>query len=300
MAFGDGCRLCPRACGADRITRTGFCASPALPRVARAALHRWEEPCISGTSGSGAIFFTGCSLGCVYCQNRKISRGGGTGLELSPEALRRLFFRLIEQGAHNINLVTPMHFTPGILEAIGEGLPVPVVVNTGGYDSVDTVRRWAGHADIWLPDMKYALAAPAEKYSRAPDYPERAKEAIREMFRQVGPYRLDENGLLRSGVVIRHLVLPGNLENSFAVLEWIASAFRPGDVLVSLMGQFTPPSELEDLPPELKRRIKPIEYKAVLNRMIKLGLTDGYTQELSAATEEFLPDFDLTGLEEEI
>lgn len=296
----DPCRLCPRDC---RIKRNeggrGRCNEGATPRIARAALHMWEEPCISGARGSGAVFFTGCSLGCVYCQNRAISRGGegAPGREVTPDVLRRIFLRLIEEGAHNINLVTPLHFTDGILPALNEPLPVPVVVNTGGYERVDTLRRWEGKAQIWLPDVKYALTEPARRYSAAPDYPQVAKAAIQEMFRQVGPYELDDDGMLKKGVVIRHLVLPGQGENTRRVLEWIAETFRPGDVLVSLMSQYTPPEEVPDLPDELRRPIKPIEYKLALRHMERLGLSHGYCQEATAATEEYLPAFDLSGVD---
>ncbi len=294
------CRLCPRGCGAERDENrgTGFCGAPSVARAARAALHLWEEPCLSGTKGSGAVFFTGCSLGCVYCQNRDISRDGGAGLPLSPDKLRRIFLRLIAQGAHNINLVTPLHHTEGILPALSEPLGVPVAINTGGYDSVETIRRWEGKAQIWLPDMKYSLPGPAARYSRAPDYPEVAKAAIKEMFNRVGPCRLGEDGLLKSGVLIRHLVLPENLENSYGVLEWIADTFRPGEVLVSLMSQYVPPLERADLPEELRRRLKPIEYKLVLRRAEKLGITQGYRQDFSSASEEFLPAFDGSGIDD--
>ncbi len=296
----DLCRLCPRACMARRADGVrGRCGEAAVPRIARAALHHWEEPCISGTRGSGAVFFTGCPLGCVYCQNRAISRGGDSapGQAVSPDSLRRIFLRLIDEGAHNINLVTPLHFTEGVLPALREPLPVPVVVNTGGYERVETLRRWEGKAQIWLPDMKYALKDPAARYSAAPDYPEAAKAAILEMFRQVGPYELDEDGILKKGVVIRHLVLPGEGENTRLVLEWIAHTFRPGEVLVSLMSQYTPPADVPGLPENLRRPIKPIEYKMALRHMERLGLEHGYRQDHSAATEDFLPDFDLSGVE---
>ena len=291
------CRLCPRGCSAARNSTRGEgrCGEGTVPRVARAALHKWEEPCISGSVGSGAVFFTGCPLGCIYCQNRSISRGSTVGKAVTSDELRQIFMRLVAQGAHNINLVTPLHFSDGILPALREPLPVPVIVNTGGYESVDTLRRWEGKAQIWLPDMKYSLSAPAARYSAAPDYPERAKAAIREMFRQVGPYRIGEDGLLKSGVIIRHLVLPDNADNTRGVLEWISSEFGPHDVLVSLMAQYTPPDGV-DLPDELRRPVKPIEYKLALRQMEKLGITDGYTQEPAAATEEFLPEFDLTGV----
>ena len=206
---------------------------PAVPVIARAGLHLWEEPVLSGTRGSGAVFFSGCSLGCVYCQNHTIS-AEGVGKAVTTERLREIFRELIAQGAHNIDLITASHFVPFLLPALEEPLPVPVVFNCGGYERVETLRLLEGKVQIWLPDLKYGLEEPARRYSHAPDYFPVATEAIREMFRQVGPCRM-EDGLLRQGVVIRHLVLPGELENTKAVIDWVSGTFRPGDVLFSLM-----------------------------------------------------------------
>ncbi|MBR3289512.1 MAG: radical SAM protein [Clostridia bacterium] len=298
------CTLCPRRCGVNRPAsrraigageRVGVCGMGRNPVVARAALHRWEEPCISGTRGSGTVFFSGCPLRCVFCQNRAISRDG-FGKELTPAALRRVFDRLIEAGAHNINLVTPTHFVDGILEAIGEGLSVPVVYNTGGYESLETLRRFEGAVSVYLPDMKYALAEPARRYSGAADYPEVAAAAIREMFRQTGPFQLDADGMLVRGVLIRHLMLPGQLENTRRVIDFVADTFPKGSVLFSLMSQYTP-VDLPDGYPELARRLTTREYTRAQEYMTERGVEDGFVQERSSSAERFIPEFDLTGLE---
>jgi putative pyruvate formate lyase activating enzyme len=265
-----------------------------MPVVAKAMLHFWEEPCISGKNGSGAVFFAGCPLGCVFCQNHKIS-AGGYGKPVTPARLRDIYSELIGKGAHNINLVTPTHFTDGILESLAGGLPVPVVWNSGGYETEETLRRLEGYVQIYLPDMKYAVSEPAARYSSAPEYPETAKKAILEMFRQTGPYVLDSDSLLKSGVVIRHLVLPENLENTRRVIEWVAETFSTGDVLFSLMSQYTPYGEHPNHP-ELQRRLTPAEYEAALRYMDEAGIEDGFFQELSSAKEEYTPDFDLDGV----
>ena len=288
------CTLCPRRCGAVRTETEGrgFCAMPLEPVVARAALHHWEEPCISGTGGSGAVFFSGCVLGCVFCQNGRISRERW-GKAVSAVRLREIFEELIAQGAHNINLVSPTPFAPAILEALAEPLPVPVVWNTGGYERVKTLERLEGKVQIWLPDLKYADNALAARYSGAPDYFETASAAILEMYRQAGDYVL-EDGLLRRGVVIRHLLLPGALENAKAVMDWVAEAFRPGQVLFSLMAQYTPQPGAQGL---LSRRVTGAEYRAALAYMENLGIVDGYCQDASSARSEYTPPFDLTGVE---
>ena len=238
------CALCPRRCAALRTETAGegFCAMPSQPVVARAMLHRWEEPCLSGTRGSGAVFFSGCVLGCVYCQNGRISREG-FGRTVSVPRLREIFLELIAQGAHNIDLVSPTPFAPAIREALEEPLPVPVVWNTGGYERVETLRSLEGRVQIWLPDMKYADNGLAKRYSGAGDYFETAAAAILEMYRQSGDYVM-EDGLLRRGVIIRHLLLPGGLDNAKAVMDWTAASFRPGQVLFSLMSQYTPDFDL--------------------------------------------------------
>lgn len=287
------CTLCPRRCAALRTETAGegFCAMPSQPVVARAMLHRWEEPCLSGTRGSGAVFFSGCVLGCVYCQNGRISREG-VGRTVSVPRLREIFLELIAKGAHNIDLVSPTPFAPAIREALEEPLPVPVVWNTGGYERVETLRSLEGRVQIWLPDMKYADRALAERYSGVADYFEAASAAIVEMHRQAGDYVI-EDGLLRRGVVIRHLLLPGALDNAKAVMDWVSKTFRPGQVLFSLMAQYTPQPGAEG---SLARRVRGGEYRAAAAYMENLGITDGYCQDLSSAREEYTPAFDLQGV----
>ncbi len=288
------CNLCPRHCGAERLPDRagGVCAMPSLPVAARAMLHQWEEPCLVGEHGAGAVFFSGCNLRCKFCQNGVISQGG-YGKPLTVRRLREIFRELVEQRAACLDLVTPTHFAETILEALGEEpWPVPVVWNCGGYESVETLRRLEGRVQVYLPDFKYALTEPARDYSAAADYPEIAKAAILEMFRQTGPYRM-ENGRLESGVLIRHLVLPGELENTKAVIDWVAENFRPGDVLFSLMSQYTPQPGASG---KLARRVTKAEYRAAERYMADCGLTEGFTQERTSAKEEYTPDFRLQGL----
>lgn len=290
------CAICPRKCGAprDALTGSGFCGQGLTPRVARAAPHMWEEPPLSGERGSGAVFFAGCNLRCVYCQNYALSRGEA-GVPVTPEDLRRIYRRLLDQGVHNIDLITASHFLDAVVESLTPPLPVPVVWNTSAYESVAALRRLEGRLQIYLPDMKYADPALAGKYSAAPDYPETAKAAILEMFRQTGPYELDENGLLRRGVLIRHLVLPNALDNTRRVIDWVSQAFRPGEVLFSLMSQYTPMG-MAGAFPELNRRLTPEEYAQAMRYMEESPIADGFYQELSSAKEEYTPDFDLTGV----
>ena len=290
------CDLCPRKCGAERLPDAGegFCGEGLTARVARAAPHMWEEPPISGERGSGAVFFSGCNLRCVYCQNTVISTGK-VGKPVSPERLREIYFELIGQGVHNINLVTGTHFLPAVLASLREPLPVPVVWNSSAYESVEALKSLQGKVQVYLPDMKYADPALAEKYSAAPDYPETAKKAILEMVRQMGPYRLGEDGLLKSGVIIRHLVLPRALDNTKAVIRWVAETFGPGEVLFSLMSQYTPMGRAGEYP-EINRRLTREEYDAAVAHMERSGIEDGFYQELSSAREEYTPNFDLTGV----
>ena len=292
----NACRLCPRRCGVRRTDTEGggFCGQPALPVLARAALHHWEEPCLSGTGGSGAVFFSGCSLRCGFCQNGVISHEG-FGRRVTVEGLRRIFLSLTEQGAHNIDLVTPTHFAAAVRAALAEPLPVPVVWNSGGYDRVETLRTLEGRVQIYLPDMKYADGGLAGRLSAAPDYPETARAAILEMYRQTGPYVM-EGGLLKRGVMIRHLMLPGQLENTKRVIDWVAETFAPGHVLFSLMAQYTPQPGAGGL---LARRVTGGEVKAARAYLAACGITEGYTQEISSAEREYTPDFDLTGIEKE-
>lgn len=291
------CNDCPRQCGAKRgpIEPGGVCRSPALPRVSRAAPHFGEEPCISGVRGSGTVFFTGCNLRCVFCQNREISRGGGTGEILSVPALRDLMLRLRDQGVHNINLVTGAHFIRPIAEALqGLDLGIPVVWNSSGYESVDSLRLLEGLVQVYLPDFKYWKPALAKRYSLAEDYPAVAAAAIREMFRQTGPYVLDEDGMLRRGVLIRHLILPGQDLNAMDVIDFAAEEFPAGSVLFSLMSQYTPMPGLENFP-ELQQRVDAETNLRLIAYLQKRGL-EGYWQEPEAATDEMIPAFDGTGL----
>ena len=285
------CTLCPRNCGVERSEHPGFCGMGEGIRLARAGLHFWEEPVISGTQGSGAVFFSGCNLRCIFCQNHEIS-AQGFGKEIGPARLREIFEELIAQGAHNIDLVTATHFLPWILPALDPPLPVPVVYNCGGYEKPETLRMLEGKVQIWLPDLKYADNALAARLSAAPDYFETAAAAIDEMYRQVGDYKL-ENGLLTSGVVIRHLVLPGELENTKRVIDYVAGHFSPGQVLFSLMAQYTPQPGAEG---NLKRHVTAAEYRAAVAYMENCGITDGFTQERTSAREEYTPPFDLTGV----
>ena len=285
------CRICPRNCAVERSETPGYCGMPEGLRIARAALHHWEEPVISGVNGSGTVFFSGCNLRCVFCQNHDIS-ADGFGQEISTERLREIFEDLIAQGAHNINLVTPTHMLPWILPALTPTLSVPVVYNCGGYEKAETLRTLEGKVQIYLPDMKYAIPELAGTLSGASDYFEVAAAAIREMYRQTGDYVLAD-GLLKRGVVIRHLVLPGQLENTRRVIDWVAETFRPGQVLFSLMAQYTPQIGAEGV---LARHVTKAEYRAAAEYMENCGIVDGFTQERTSAREEYTPPFDLTGV----
>lgn len=288
------CMLCPRKCGVDRAAgQRGFCGMPAHPVAARAAGHYWEEPVISGEYGSGAVFFSGCTLRCQFCQNYEISTRKH-GFPVDSRRLREIFEKLIAEGHHNINLVTPTHFLPDILPALEPRLPVPVVYNCGGYERVETLRALEGKVDVWLPDMKYSDPRLAKALSAAPDYVETAKAAILEMYRQTGPCVI-EKGLLKQGVLIRHLILPGQIDNSVGVLEWIADSFPKGAVLVSLMSQYIPMGPAARIPP-FDRRITPEEYDTVLSWLYLLGLDDGFIQGPEAASLEYVPEFNGEGI----
>lgn len=282
----ENCRLCPRECGVNRTAgELGFCGCPDTALVAKTMLHKWEEPVLAGSGGSGAIFFGGCTLRCRYCQNAAIS-GGAVGKPTDSTRLRQMMEALIDQGAENIDLVTPTHFLPTILPALTPKLPVPVVYNCGGYEKPETIRALEGKIDIYLPDLKYADAALAGALSGAPDYFPVAARAIREMVRQVGSVQWQRERVTR-GVIIRHLILPGQVENSLWVLDWIGEHFRPGEVLVSLMRQYTP---MGGLGAPYDRRITDEEYDAVLSWMY-LNELEGFTQEAEAADKGFIPDF---------
>ena len=288
------CRLCPRNCGAERTETKagGLCAMPSLPVAAKAMLHQWEEPCLVGDHGAGCVFFSGCNLRCRFCQNGVISQEG-FGKTLTVPELRAVFRSLVDQGAACLDLVTPTHFTPAIAEALrDEPWPVPVVWNCGGYEKPETLRLLEGKVQIYLPDLKYALPGPARNYSGAADYFDWAKDAIWEMYRQTGPYVM-ENGHLKRGVLIRHLLLPGELENTRRCIDYVAEAFQPGQVLFSLMSQYTPqPGAVGNL----ARQVTKAEYRAAVQYMENCGITDGYTQERTSAREEYTPTFDLSGL----
>lgn len=290
------CRLCPRKCGAlrDEARGGGFCRMPSLPVCARAALHAWEEPCLSGSAGAGTVFFSGCTLGCVFCQNRSISQEN-YGKKLTEDELHAVFQRLAEKGAACIELVTPTQFTHALARVLERPIPgaLPVVWNSGGYERADVLKALEGKVDVYLPDLKYLTPDVAAKYSGAPDYPESAKAAVLEMYRQRGPARL-ENGLLKSGVMIRHLILPGQAAEAKRVMDWVAESFPPGAVLFSLMAQYTPVGKLEDVP-ELQRPLRASELRAAKSYMENLGLK-GYVQELNSSGEGYIPAFDLTGL----
>ena len=280
------CNLCPRKCYVNRTAgETGYCRCPDVALVAKTMLHKWEEPVLAGDGGSGAVFFGGCTLGCKYCQNRAIS-GGPVGKKMNSAQLRTLFEDLIRQGAENIDLVTPTHFLPTILPALEPRLPVPVVYNCGGYEAVETIRTLRGKVDIYLPDLKYADNTLAKALSGAPDYFQVATAAIREMVAQTGAVCWDGDKV-KSGVIIRHLILPGCVENSLKVLDWIGDTFAPGQVLVSLMRQYTP---MGGLPAPFDRTVTEEEYQSVLSWMF-LNDIEGFTQDDSAADTQFIPDF---------
>lgn len=297
------CKLCPRACAVDRKSgERGICGQTEQLKVARAALHYWEEPCISGKSGSGAVFFSGCALHCVYCQNKEIANGT-VGKEISAERLSEIFLELMEQGANNINLVTPGHFVPQIVTAIerarNQGMKLPVVYNTSSYENVDTIKKLEGLVDIYLPDFKYMSEALGRRYSHAPDYGKVAKAAIEEMVRQTGEPVFKETAteelLIRRGTIVRHLVLPGQLEDSKAIIRYLYETY--GDtIFISIMNQFTPLSgSLLDYP-ELNRKLTEAEYDEVVDFAIELGVENGYIQEGETAEESFIPAFDCQGV----
>ena len=291
------CNLCPRKCNTQRKALTdngkGFCNMGENPVIARAALHFWEEPPISGTNGSGTVFFSGCNLKCVFCQNENIS-SDCFGKEITIERLKEIYYELINQGAHNINLVTGTHFINAIAKSLDETLSVPVVYNCGGYESINSLKLLENKVQIYLPDLKYADNDLAIRYSDAPDYFDIATSAIKEMFRQVGPYKFDENGIMTKGVIIRHLILPNHLENTKRVIDWVKETFDEGDVLFSLMSQFTPNKSCKI--PELSRRLTQDEYDEIEDYLFNSGIEDGYFQELSSAKEEYIPPFNLEGV----
>lgn len=291
------CTGCPRGCGALRgDTGAGYCGMGADLVIARAAPHFDEEPVISGARGSGAVFFSGCALRCWFCQNYPISHDG-FGARVSVARLREIYFELIDQGVHNVNLVNPTHFVEPILASLEGGLPVPVVWNSGGYETVESLRRLEGKIQVYLPDLKYIDRDSARKYSAAADYFDFAAPALREMLRQTGPVELDADGLIRRGTLVRHLILPGRAEESMRILDWIAENL-PG-AWVSLMAQYLPFGDVRGLD-ALDRRLSREEYDAVVEHLLALGLEDGFVQELSSADEKYIPAFDLTGVRKRV
>ena len=297
MNMNYECKLCPRECGADRTKEKGFCGAGDKAVVARASLHKWEEPCISYKNGAGTVFFSGCNLHCCFCQNNKISNEL-FGKEISDEELGDIFLRLQDMGADNIDLVTPTHFVPNIINALDmvkSKLSVPVVYNCGGYESVKTIDILNGYIDIYLPDMKYFSSEISSKYSNAPDYFEKSSEAVLEMIKQTGELKFNDEGGLFRGTVIRHMVLPSHRHDSMEIIRWIAENTAPKNVLVSIMNQYTPFEFISDEYPELKRRVTKMEYNSVVNLAAELGI-NGFTQQKSSASQEYVPDFDLSGI----
>lgn len=295
----DSCNLCPRNCRVDRGTgKIGYCGQTNKIYVARAALHMWEEPCISGTEGSGAVFFCGCSLRCVFCQNHKIAlgkekNGEKLGREISVQRLKEIFLELQGKGANNINLVTGTHYIPQIAEALRyakeDGLRIPVVYNTGGYEKVESLRLLEGLVDIYLPDMKYVSEKISKEYSNAPDYFVVASKALEEMVRQVGEPEFDDRGYIRKGVIVRHLVLPGSTKDSKAVLEYLWNIYG-NRICISIMNQYTPMEQIKNHP-LLSRKVTKREYQKVIDYALSLGWENGFIQEGETAKESFIPDF---------
>ena len=291
------CSLCPRMCNIDREATTGYCGVKNTLRVARAALHFWEEPCISGEEGSGAVFFTGCNLRCVFCQNYQIARAE-QGKEITVERLVEIFLELQEQKANNINLVTATHYVPQVVEALKmakeKGLYIPVVYNCGGYETVETLKLLEGLVDIYLPDFKYVDSERAKRYSRAEDYPEVAKAALAEMVRQQPEAEFDERGIMTKGVIVRHLMLPGGIKDSKAVVNYLYETY--GDqIYISLMNQYTPLPHVADYP-EIDRKLKKFEYDRLVDYAISLGVENGFIQEGETAKESFIPAFTNEGV----
>ena len=297
-SFMKECRVCPRNCNVDRLSdQKGFCRAGAEIILARAALHMWEEPCISGKEGSGAVFFSGCSLGCKFCQNGQISRGQ-TGKKVTADRLADIFLELQQQKANNINLVTAGHFLPQVAEAIeksrNRGLQIPVVYNSSGYEKSEMLKLLEGLVDIYLPDFKYMDPELAEKYSYARDYPEVAREALKEMVRQVGTPEFDRQGIMKKGVIVRHLLLPGHVKDSRRVLEYLLSTYGK-EIYISLMNQYTPMPAMKD-DPRLSRKVTNREYQRLIDYGIQLGLENGFIQEGETAKESFIPEFNGEGI----
>ena len=297
-AFMKNCILCPRKCKVNRLEgRRGYCGMDSTIRAARAALHMWEEPCISGKKGSGAVFFSGCGLRCCFCQNRDIAIGD-SGKEITIERLAEIFLELQEKGAANLNLVTGAHYVPQIIFALKlarqKGMKLPVVYNSSGYENVETIRMLDGYVDVYLPDMKYMDKKLAAAFSHAEDYPQVSMAAIAEMVRQTGPCQFKEDGYIQRGTIVRHLILPGHTKNSIAVLEYLHQTYGE-DIFISVMNQFTPGWKNEKYS-ELNRSVTRREYEKVLNAAVEMGIRNGYFQEGETAKESFIPAFDYEGI----
>lgn len=297
MLSMDLCNLCPRECGVDRKTASGFCGCGGNIKVARAAPHFWEEPCISGTKGSGTVFFSGCSLKCCYCQNYNIS-SENFGREITPERLAEIFIELQYKGVHNINLVTAAQYLTGVMQALDIAKPklhIPVVYNSSGYERVEAVRALKGYVDIFLPDIKYFSPELSQKYSKASDYFEVASAAVKEMIEQTGEIELDADGIMQKGVVIRHMVLPGAREDSINILRWMSERLPKDRYMLSLMSQYTPVFKAAEHA-EINRRLTTFEYDSVVKEAIRLGMDNGFIQQRSSAKKEYTPPFDLEGV----
>lgn len=301
------CYVCPHRCGVDRPETIddpglptwekcyGSCGMPMKPVVARAGLHMWEEPVISGTKGSGTVFFTGCNLHCVFCQNYEIS-AENFGKEVTIERLQEIYQELIAKGAHNINLVTPTHFTEAVVKSLEKPLPVPVVYNTSGFEVYDTLQKLKGKVQIYLPDLKWYEDRDAIKYSNAPSYFRITTDAIKEMYKQVGDYEINDEGIMQKGVIIRHLIMPGKVENTKHIIDWVAKTFKPGQVMFSLMRQYVPHGRAADYP-EINRKVTDEEYQEIEQYLFDSGIDDGFVQEdETVASEAFIPCFDGTGV----
>ncbi len=290
MSYPESCDLCPRLCGADRRTGAGLCGGGALARVSKIMIHRFEEPCIGGERGAGTVFFSGCSLGCIYCQNRDISTRDAQGTEMTPARLAEEFEKLEADGACTLDLVTPSHYAPQVREALTLAkIKIPVVYNIGGYERPETVRRYMDKADVFLTDFKYGTPEFGEKYSHAPDYTETAKAALREMYALAGDVMIGDDGIIRHGIVLRHLVLPGGRRDSVKALEAVAETVPTDKIVLSLMSQFTP-DFVPAAYPELRRRVTSFEYNYVLDAAISMGF-DGYAQDKDSASAKYTPEF---------
>ena len=293
----ESCHLCPRNCRIDRNQKMGFCGESAVLRVARASLHMWEEPPLSGEVGSGTVFFSGCNLGCIFCQNHKIAHWH-RGKEISAERLAEIFLELQEKGAANINLVTAVHFVPHVIQALDlakeKGLFLPIVYNSGGYESEETLRLLRGYIDVYLPDYKYRSPILAEAFSKARNYPEIAEKALAEMYSQVGEPQFDENGMMKKGMIVRHLVLPKHTDDSMEVLRYLHETY--GDnIYISIMSQYTPCRKFTEYL-ELSRKLTTYEYRKVVKFAEEIGIRNGFLQSGAAAMESFIPDFDGSGI----